>query len=215
MWFPESMYKSNKRLPVLVWANGTVCPPVLYYEFLSEVAAAGYIVVANTELFAGDGKEQKASIDFIISEDFNPESVFYGKVDETRIGVMGHSQGGLSSVNCANDDERVKCVLSIAGNSSESCASKLEVPTFFVTGSNDFIVLSSLYVEPSFNSCKSPAVFGNIKGAIHTSISFKPTTYSKYAIKWFDIHLKNGNKEEFKKQLLGDSEWSGVKFKNF
>lgn len=212
MWFPESMFTSNEQLPVIVWANGTMCAPALYYDFLSQVAASGYIVVANTELFAGNGQEQKASIDFILAEDCDPDSVFYGKIDEEHIGVMGHSQGGMSSVNCANLDSRVDCVFSIAGNSSKSSASNLNVPTFFATGDRDLIVPSWLYVKPAYNACKAPAVYANVKNAMHTTVCSNPSVYSKYAIKWFDAYLKDSSKSAFRSggELFKDSAWSNV-----
>ena len=212
MWFPESMLTSNQQFPVIVWANGTMCAPALYYDFLSQVAAAGYIVVANTELFAGNGQEQKASIDFILAEDSAPDSVFYGKIDEEHVGVMGHSQGGMSSVNCANLDDRVDCVFSIAGNSSRSSAASLNVPTFFATGDRDMIVPSWVYVKPAYNACSAPAVYANVRSAMHTTVCSNPSVYSKYAIKWFDAYLKNGSNEAFRSggELFRDSSWSNV-----
>jgi len=216
MWFPESMYTSSEQLPVIVWANGTMCAPALYYEFLSEVAAAGYIVVANTELFAGNGQEQKESISFILEENYDPDSVFYGKIDEEHVGVMGHSQGGMSSVNCANIDPRVDCVFSIAGNSSKSSASGLSVPTFFATGNLDMIVPSWLYVKPAYNACSAPAVYANVKNAVHTTVCTDPSVYSYYAVKWFDAYLKNGSKTAFRSggELFTDSKWSNVASKH-
>lgn len=212
MWFPESMLTSDQELPVIVWANGTMCAPAMYYEFLSQVAAEGYIVVANTELFAGNGQEQKGSIDFILAEDNDPASVFYGKIDEDHVGVMGHSQGGMSSVNCANLDDRVDCVFSIAGNSSRSSAADLSVPTFFATGDRDLIVPSWLYVKPAYNACKAPAVYANVRSGIHTTVCSDPSVYSKYAVKWFDAYLKNGSKQAFRYggELFNDPAWSNV-----
>jgi len=217
VWFPESLMTDKaKKLPVLSWANGTGCIPALYYEFLSQVAASGYIIIANTELFAGNGKEQKASIDFLLKEAKDKDSIFYDKVDETKIGVMGHSQGGMSSVNCANIDDRVKVVYSIAGNSYTWDAKKLKVPTFFVTGERDLIVASSIFVKNNYKACTAPAVYGSVKGAIHTNVTIKPAIYSKYAIKWFDAYLKDGDKSIFRSggELFKDSDWTDVKSKN-
>ena len=221
MWFPAEMLDDDfeGEYPVLVWANGTICPPALYYEFLSEVAAEGYVVVTNTELFAGNGVQQKASIDFILAEDADVNSIFYNKIDETRIGVMGHSQGGMSSVNCAALDSRVDCVFSIAGNSSKSDAKKLTVPTFFATGDLDWIVPSWQYVKPAYNNCNSAAVYANLKGANHMRVCTDPSVYSNYAIKWFNAWLKDDSsaKAVFKKggELYKDSEWNGILSKNF
>ena len=176
------------------------------------VVSAGRKVRVAGKLFAGNGQEQKESIDFILAEDYDPDSVFYGKIDEEHIGVMGHSQGGMSSVNCANLDSRVDCVFSIAGNSSKSSASSLSVPTFFATGDRDLIVPSWLYVKPAYNACKAPAVYANVKSAMHTTVCSNPSVYSKYAVKWFDAYLKGGSKAAFRSggELFKDSAWSNV-----
>lgn len=221
IWFPGEMLEEDfdGQYPVIVWANGTVCPPALYYSFLSNVASEGYIVVTNTELFAGNGQEQKNSIDFILGEGDDENSIFYGKVDAERIGVAGHSQGGMSSVNCANLDSRVDCVFSIAGNSSKNDAKKLNVPTFFATGSNDWIVPSWKYVKPAYNNCSAAAVYANLNGAKHTEVCTNPSVYSDYAVDWFDAWLKGD--EEAKAvfaadgALDNDDRWSSVSRKGF
>ena len=104
VFYPESLLVQNEETyPVIVWANGTMCAPVLYYGLLSGLAEHGYIVVASRELFAGNGNAQRASIDFITAENYDAGSVFYGKADLAHIGAAGHSQGGMSAVNACPD----------------------------------------------------------------------------------------------------------------
>ncbi len=64
---------------------------------------------------AADGKEQIASIDYILNENKNKKSIFYQHVDTAKIGAAGHSQGGRSCVNAAALDKRISCIFSIAG----------------------------------------------------------------------------------------------------
>lgn len=213
IFFPAEMMSNNEVYPAIVWANGTMCAPALYYSLLSKIAAGGYIVVTNTDMMAADGTSQVASVDYIIAENSDPDSFFYGRVNVNAIGAAGHSQGGRSAVNAAVLDSRIKCVLSIAGSNFTSEAKKLTTPTFFVTGTLDTIVLSSLWVKPAYNACKGHAVYASLKNALHTTCCTNPDKYVGYALKWFDGNLKNDanamNAFAARGQLSKDSAWTG------
>ena len=219
MYYPAAMTTSDETYPVVVWANGTMCAPALYDGLLRLIAAGGYIVVTNTDMMAADGTSQIAAIDFILAQNEDPNSVFYQKVDTKHIAAAGHSQGGRSAVNAAAADSRINCVLSLAGSNYTSEAKKLSTPTFFVTGSADMMVLASLWVKPAYKNCKGPAVYANLKGAVHTSCCVSPSDYSEYAIAWFDAWLKGDGKAMamFRNggALSKDRDWKDFSAKGF
>ena len=47
------------------------------------------------------------------------------KVNTSKIGVIGHSQGGRSAVNAGAMDDRINCVISLAGSNYVEEAEKL------------------------------------------------------------------------------------------
>lgn len=211
VYYPTAMQDSNKSYPALVWANGTGCPPSLYDGLLKELAKGGYIVIANEETMAADGTAQRESINFILAQNNDENSIFYNKVKTEKIGAIGHSQGGRSSVNAAATDSRIDCVISLAGSNYTSEAEILSTPTLFIAGSSDLIVDASMWIKPAYKVCTGPAVYASLKGAIHTRCCTNPTDYSGYAIKWFDAWLKNDSKalDTFKNcgALSQDSKW--------
>ena len=219
VFYPESLLVQDEATyPVIVWANGTMCAPALYYGLLSDLAADGYIVVTNRELFAGNGNAQRASIDFITAENYEPGSVFYGKADLEHIGAAGHSQGGMSAVNAAAADARIDCVFTIAGNVQTGSASRLTVPAFYAAGTADWIVPASLYVKPAYNATHSKAVFASLKNAGHTKCCTSPGSYSGYMTAWFDAFLKD-DAAAYQVFTAGgalscDRSWSGYTSKN-
>lgn len=219
IFYPADMLENTQTYPVVVWANGTMCAPVLYYELLSEIAAGGYIVVTNTDMMAADGTSQVASVDFILEKNEDESSVFYNRVNTEKIGAAGHSQGGRSAVNAAVLDSRIDCVLSVAGSNYTYEAEKLSAPALFFTGTSDLIVLSSLWVKPAYNKCKGTAVYASLKNGIHTTCCTLPEIYSEYAVSWFDAFLKDDQsaKEEFmgSGKLSKDKSWTGYASKNF
>ena len=219
VFYPESLLVQNEETyPVIVWANGTMCAPVLYYGLLSGLAEHGYIVVANRELFAGNGNAQRASIDFITAENYDAGSVFYGKADLAHIGAAGHSQGGMSAVNAAAADPRIDCVFSIAGNVQTASAAQLTVPAFYAAGSSDWIVPASLYVKPAYNNTHCTAVYASLKGAGHTKCCTNPGAYTGYMNAWFDAYLLGdaAARQVFAPggALSHDNSWIGYASKN-
>lgn len=191
VFYPSDLTESNREYPVIVWANGTGCITQLYFNLLKSFAAAGYIVAADTSVMTADGTAQSDTVDYILEKNGDPSSVFYGKVDTDNIAAAGHSQGGRSAVNAGAADSRIKCVLSIAGSNFKYEAAKLSKPVFFMTGTLDLMVLSSMWVKPAYEAVTGPAVYASLKGGVHTTCIFTPDKISAYAIAWFDANLKD------------------------
>ncbi|MBQ4046381.1 MAG: hypothetical protein II627_08000 [Lachnospiraceae bacterium] len=218
VFYPKELEGSDKQYPVLVWANGTMCAPVLYMNLLKGVAARGYVVVASSELMSADGKAQIKAIDYIFDQSMDESSVLCGKIDPGKIGAFGHSQGGRSSVNAAAEDERIGCLVSIAGSNYTSEAKKLSTPALFLTGTKDLVVLSSLWVKPAYDNVRGPAVYASAKNAIHTTCVLDADKYIDYCASWFDAWLLGDQTAmaRFKSggALSKDSGWTDYASKN-
>ena len=115
VYYPKSLSSSERKYPVIVWANGTGCATSTYDSLLKIFAEAGYIVVADDSVMTADGTEQRDSIDYILDEAKRSGSKFYQKVDTSKIGAVGHSQGGRSAVNAAQKDSRIVCAFHCGG----------------------------------------------------------------------------------------------------
>ena len=133
--------------------------------------------------------------------------------------AAGHSQGGRSAVNAAVADSRIDCVLSLAGSSYTSEAKKLNTPAFFIGGSLDSIVAAAIWVKPAYKNAKGPAVYANLKNALHTRCCTNASDYAGYAVDWFDAWLK-GDEDAMKVFKAGgalsrDRAWKDFATKNF
>lgn len=184
VFYPKAMETSDQRWPLIIWANGTMCAPVLYTQFLKDLAAEGFVVVTSSNVMSADGKDQIKSLNWILQQNETEDSVFFGKIDGTRAAAMGHSQGGRSTVNAAAADSRFVCAISIAGSNFTSEAKKLSAPTLFFTGTADLFVLSSLWVKPAYKNCTGPAVYTSLKNGIHITCMLKPDVYVNYCAQW-------------------------------
>ena len=219
VYYPESIKSSKKTYPVLSWANGTMCPPDMYAGLLTEIAKGGYIVIASSETMAADGSAQIAGLDFVISLNSNSSSLAYKKVNTKQLGVIGHSQGGRSSVNAAVKDSRIKCVVSVAGSNYLEEAEPNSTPTFFIAGGKDMIVSPSQWIQPAYDVAKGPAVYASLNGALHTGCCTNPEKYSSYILSWCNAWLKGDAKAlaAFSRNgtLASDSSWSEFQCKGF
>lgn len=219
VYYMSELLTHDSKFPIISWANGTGCPPSLYDGLLRELASAGFIVVASDETMAADGTAQIAQIDFVIEENSNKSSALYKRVNSSKIGVIGHSQGGRSAVNAGAMDDRIACVLSLAGSNYVEEAEKLSKPVLFMAGTKDKVVDANKWLVTAFNAVKGPAVYASLNGAIHTTCCSNPTAYSRYAISWFNAWFYNdGNLKAMfidGGELSQDSDWSGFMCKGF
>lgn len=190
VFYPTELETADEQYPLIVWANGTGCITQTYYPLLQKFAAAGYIVVADTTVMSADGTAQVNSVDYALAKNADASSVLCGKVDVEHIASAGHSQGGRSAVNAAALDSRIDCVLSIAGSNYKEEAAAVSCPVFFITGTADLIVLSSMWVKPAYDNVQGHAVYASLKGGIHTTCMITPNKVAGYGISWFDAQLK-------------------------
>ncbi|MBN2805291.1 MAG: hypothetical protein JXR22_01415 [Prolixibacteraceae bacterium] len=119
----EPFGKKNK-LPIIAWGNGACAnSPWEHINFLSEVASHGFLVIAigpmPKEGERGGGRSSSSqlidAIDWAIAQNSNKESVFYGRIDVTKISVSGMSCGGLQTLETAPDPRITTAVVCNSG----------------------------------------------------------------------------------------------------
>ena len=100
-----SPFGKKNPLPVLVWGNGACNnSPWEHMLFLNEIASQGFLVIATgyipmtEEHYQGPmstSAQQIEAIDWAIAENSRAGSPYFGKLDPTKVAVMGQSCGGL------------------------------------------------------------------------------------------------------------------------
>ncbi len=99
------------KIPVLSWGNGTCAQPEGYGGLLRYVASYGFFVVAANSREVMTGAEQKHAIDFAAAANADPKSPYFGHLDLSKVGVMGHSQGGAATAAAASDDRVTAAII--------------------------------------------------------------------------------------------------------
>jgi len=113
---PANM-KEGETYPILTWGNGTCAQPEGYGPLLRYVASHGFFVFAANSRWVGGNSAMTKALDFAFAANADEKSPYYKRLDTTRVGAMGHSQGSAATASAARD-ARVKTVILFNGGTS-------------------------------------------------------------------------------------------------
>ena len=193
--YRPGLFKEGEKLPLIVWGDGTCAWPEAYAPLLRYIASHGFVLVAPNSRWVGDGSQMKKALDFMFAANDDKNSPYYQKLDTTKVGAMGHSQGGSGTIAVASDP-RVKALIIWNGGSS---ASK---PFLAVTGEGDITNASPASLRRDINGASvSPAAFlfyhmilqkSDVPG--HLTLVTEPHRVIEPALAWWKFML-NGDAE--------------------
>ncbi|MDE6189618.1 MAG: alpha/beta hydrolase [Clostridia bacterium] len=106
IWYPTELENNDgKEYPLVVMVNGTGVPATKYKAVFDHLASWGFVVIGNEDRNAGSGESSSASLDYMLTLNSDSNSMFYGKIDVDNIGIGGHSQGGLGTINAVTKQD--------------------------------------------------------------------------------------------------------------
>lgn len=200
--------------PLVIFAHGFTASPAAYQPLLDAWAAAGYVVAApafplsNGQAPGGptqnDIVNQPGDVSFLITElTALRDGPLAGRIDASRVGVAGHSMGGVTTLGvfantCCRDD-RVRAAIVMAGNEVPLPDGKYTVrdstPSLFIHGDADDLIAVGRGRE-AFAHAPAPKFFVTLIGAGHSppfgGRTENPTgeVVVRTTIDFFDHYLK-------------------------
>lgn len=205
---------ASGTFPIVSFAHGYNNPGVeayaCYEKMLTDVAKAGYVVIASESSLwplecADDWKDQLRSIDWAKTSNIS------SKIDFSQAGLLGHSMGGGASYHNAGQADVVQkynigAVVALHAQTSLYSATNSLVPIFFGTGSKDSVISPSSVKSAYTKTTGVAKVFSEIEGAVHDECMCDCNTWKSpglmrhtpYAIAMFDCHVK-GDKNQCSK----------------
>lgn len=213
---PESITSEpNAKHPVAIWGPGGGTAPDYYMQLLTRMASQGFVVVGIRES-TGDSVLMSAAIDWLEEQNENTSSPMYDRLILNRVGVFGHSMGGLSSEATALVDDRVStALLDNSGSFSHDALVNLTIPVGIIYGETG---QERPNAEGDFNNPgnKGPCWLSMMKGGGHGS---GPWDGASANVAWMRWHLGG---ENFRKDAFigagGDYNDTGIwvtEFKNW
>jgi hypothetical protein len=193
----EELGGPNKNLkhPVITWGNGTGATPLVYQGVLRHWATHGFIVTAAESTSTGDAVEMTACLGWILQQNTVP-GPYMGRVDTSRIGASGHSQGGGGTLMMGRDARIIATaplqpyILGGLGGFETSSIAQQKGPMFLMSGTDDTIADPSANQQPVFDQTNVPVFWGTLVGATHTGTAIGDIGgYRGPATAWFRLHL--------------------------
>jgi hypothetical protein len=125
-----SVFGGEKKLPIIAWGNsGCANSPSGCQNFLSEIASHGFLVIAIGPVQTGGGRgggmmgmgggtkssQLLDAIDWAIAQNTNAASRYFNRIDMSKIGVSGHSCGGLQALEVSVDSRITTTIVCDSG----------------------------------------------------------------------------------------------------
>ena len=185
----------NTKHPVAIWGPGGGTPPRDYLQLLTRMASQGFVLVGIRES-TGDAVLMSAAIDWLEDQEADPSSPMHHRLILDRVGVFGHSMGGLSSEATAQSDDRVStALLDNSGSFEHDALVNVKLPVGIIYGETG---QEAPNAQGDFNNAgnKGPVWLGMMKGGGHGS---GPWDGAGANVAWMRWHLggENSRKDEF------------------
>lgn len=124
----------NTKHPVAIWGPGGGTAPTEYLGLLTRMASQGFVVI-GIRVSTGDAVLMSAAIDWLEQQNADPTSPMYDRLILDRVGVFGHSMGGLSSEATALADDRVStALLNNSGSFTHDALVNVTIPVGLIYG---------------------------------------------------------------------------------
>lgn len=150
-FYPADLETGEDAYPVVVFANGTGVFASKYKALFRHLASWGFIVLGNEDPSTCTGASADATLAWLLEQNGDPDSVFYQKVDRSRVGISGHSQGGVAVFNAVSQQphgELYTCAVSLSPTDHDLAVaigldydpSKMSVPTLILAAPENDVI---------------------------------------------------------------------------
>ncbi|MFE6993251.1 bis(hydroxyethyl) terephthalate hydrolase [Streptomyces pharetrae] len=162
------------------------------------LASQGFVVFTidtNTTMDQPDsrGDQLLAALDYLTQR-----SSVRGRVDATRLGVMGHSMGGGGSLEAAKDRPSLQAAIPLTPWNLDKTWPELRTPTMIIGADGDSIAPVSSHAEPFYQNLPSSLdkAYLELNSATHFTPNSNDTTIAKYSISWLKRFIDNDTRYE-------------------
>ncbi|WP_031049747.1 alpha/beta hydrolase family protein [Streptomyces sp. NRRL F-5650] len=162
------------------------------------LASQGFVVFTidtNTTLDQPDsrGRQLLAALDYLTER-----SSVRGRIDGSRLGVMGHSMGGGGTLEAAKSRPSLQAAIGLTPWNLDKTWPEVSTPTMIVGADGDTIAPVLTHAEPFYSSLPSSTdrAYLELNNATHFSPNTSNTTIAKYSISWLKRFIDNDTRYE-------------------
>lgn len=216
IYYPSELKSSDKSYPMVLIVNGTGGKATKYEPMLRQLASWGFIVVGTQDKGTGTGESSITTLNYMLSENNNTNSIFYGKIDIDNIGISGFSQGGAGTIRAItmfDESHYFKTAVPLSPVSEKTAfemtnypydSSKINCPILMLAGtSGEFeteTVIPIAEMNKMYEKINSPKIMARRIGMTHDDMLYKA---QGYVTAWFMWQLQGD--EVAKEAFVGEN----------
>lgn len=162
------------------------------------LASQGFVVFTIDTLTTLDqpdsrGNQLLAALDYLTKI-----SSVRGRIDSTRLGVMGHSMGGGGSLEAAKTRPSLQAAIPLTPWNLDKTWPEIKTPTLIFGADGDTIAPVATHAEPFYNTLPSSLdrAYLELNGATHFTPNTSNTTIAKYSVSWLKRFIDNDTRYE-------------------
>ncbi|MFF9044110.1 alpha/beta hydrolase family protein [Streptomyces parvulus] len=164
----------------------------------ARLASQGFVVFTidtNTTLDQPDsrGRQLLAALDYLTER-----SSVRGRIDSSRLGVMGHSMGGGGSLEAAKSRPSLQAAIPLTPWNTDKSWPEVSTPTLIFGADGDTVAPVASHAEPFYSGLPSGTdrAYLELNNATHFSPNSSNTTIAKYSISWLKRFIDNDTRYE-------------------
>ncbi|KAB2976581.1 alpha/beta hydrolase [Streptomyces sp. SS1-1] len=162
------------------------------------LASQGFVVFTIDTLTTVDqpdsrGRQLLAALDYLTER-----SSVRGRIDASRLGVMGHSMGGGGSLEAAKTRPSLQAAIPLTPWNLDKTWPELTTPTLIFGADGDTIAPVATHAKPFYNTLPSnlDRAYLELNAATHFTPNTSNTTIAKYSISWLKRFIDNDTRYE-------------------
>ncbi|MET9375299.1 alpha/beta hydrolase [Streptomyces sp. NPDC002992] len=162
------------------------------------LASQGFVVFTidtNTTMDqpASRGRQLLSALDYLTER-----SAVRGRIDSTRLGVMGHSMGGGGSLEAAKSRPSLQAAIPLTGWNTDKTWPEIATPTLVIGADGDTVAPVASHSEPFYESLPSSLdkAYLELNNASHFTPNSSNTTIAKYSVSWLKRFIDNDTRYE-------------------
>ncbi|PPS80525.1 bis(hydroxyethyl) terephthalate hydrolase [Streptomyces sp. MH60] len=162
------------------------------------LASQGFVVFTidtNTTLDQPDsrGRQLLAALDYLTER-----SSVRGRIDSSRLGVMGHSMGGGGTLEAAKSRPSIQAAIPLTPWNLDKSWPEVSTPTLIVGADGDTVAPVASHAEPFYSGLPAATdrAYLELNNATHFSPNTSNTTIAKYSVSWLKRFIDNDTRYE-------------------
>lgn len=206
LYYPSELETSSESWPVIVVCNGSGTPISKYPAVPEHYASWGFIVIGTEEEYAWDGfgaemcarHLERLNAEQQLEE--NKPNLFFGKIDLSRMGIVGHSQGGVGVINAITAQphhDMFKTAVSLSPTNQQLAhqiewdydAGLIDIPILLISGEGggDDWVVTGEQLKAIYNEIPAEKFMMRRMNTVHNEVLYRP---DGYIMAWFMWQLQ-------------------------